>query len=209
MQSGFSLDPPGAKVYIRTEFAHWQSTRVMFPGGVTGAVTRRLTPHSPIPDMFQASVSGLYVDQQTGEPVVVLREIDGDRVLPIWISSNELLVLAIELSGSAPPRPLSHDLVDTAISRLNAKVVRSIVSGLEDHIYRARLFLESGAGLLELDSRPSDAIILTLKAGAPIFVADEVVEERIRLSRAEGQDPEAIWSRLQEIRPEDLNTHSL
>ena len=159
--------------------------------------------------MFQASVSGLYVDQQTGEPVVVLEEEDGERILPIWIGSNEMLPLAVELSGKKPPRPLSHDLIDAVASHYSASIVRTIISELEDHIYKARLILETKSGFLEIDSRPSDAMILALKCDAPVFVEDSVVEERLRLADLEGQEPDSVWQRLQEIKPEDLNMQSL
>ena len=144
--------------------------------------------------MFQASVSGLYLDQQTGEPVVLLREIDGDRILPIWISTNEMLALAIERSSGTnrPKRPLSHDLVETVISRLNARVVRAVIFELKDHIYLARLLLESASGILEIDARSSDSIILALKFKAPIYVSPEVAEKRTQFSQASSQKPEDL-----------------
>lgn len=161
--------------------------------------------------MFQASVSGLYIDQQTGEPVVLLQEVGGDRILPIWIGTNEMLALAVELSSdlNRPPRPLSHDLVETVVSCLNARVVQTVISDLKDHIYRAKLSLKSGSGTLKLDARSSDAIILALKFDAPIFVAEEVVEKRMQLSGASGQKPADLWNRLQQIHPEDFNTLSI
>ncbi|GEM_PF-2428694 len=186
---GFLLDPNVAKPYIRIELT------AIF--------------HPPESAMFQASVSGLYVDQQTGEPVVVLQEEDGERILPIWIGSNEMLPLAVELSGIKPPRPLSHDLIDAVASHYSASIVRTIISELEDHIYKARLILETKSGFLEIDSRPSDAMILALKCDAPVFVEDSVVEEQLRLADLEGQEPDSVWQRLQEIKPEDLNMQSL
>ncbi len=161
--------------------------------------------------MFQASVSGLYIDQQTGEPVVLLQEIGGDRILPIWIGTNEMLALAVELSSGTnrPPRPLSHDLVETVVSCLNARVVQTVISDLKDHIYRARLSLKSGSGTLKVDARSSDSIILALKFEAPIFVAEAVVEKRMQLSEALGQKPGDLQDRLQQIHPEDFNTFSI
>jgi len=159
--------------------------------------------------MFRTGVLGLYVDQKTGEPVVVLKEERGDRILPIWIGSNEMLPLAVELSGRKAPRPLSHDLIEVVLANLKARIVRAIISDLENHVYKARLILETNAGILEIDSRPSDAIILSLKSGTPVLVEDAVVEERLKLAESEGQDLDAVWQRLQKIDPEDLNIHSL
>ncbi len=154
--------------------------------------------------MFQASISGLYIDQQTGEPVVLLREVGGDRTLPIWIRINEMLAFAIELSGTPPPRPFTHDQVKTVVSTLGARVTRAVVSDLEDHIYRARLTLDSESGILEIDARSSDALALALKFKAPIFVSEEVAEEQSRLTAAAGQTPEDLQNRLQKFRPEDF-----
>ncbi len=142
---------------------------------------------------------------------MLLREADGDRVLPIWISANEMLALALELSsgGGRPSRPLSHDLVETVISRLNARVVRAIITDLQEHIYCAQLLLESASGTLEIDARPSDSIILALKFKAPVFIAEEVAEKRMQLSETAREKPEALWDRLQQIRPEDFNTLSM
>jgi hypothetical protein len=161
--------------------------------------------------MFQASVSGLYVDLQTGEPVVLLREAGGDRSLPIWVSSNEMAALALELfdNPSPPPRPLTHELVRSVVSCLDARVLGTVVCDLKDHIYRATLSLQSDSGTLEIDTRPSDGIVMALKFGAPICVAEKVVEERLRLAREASQEPEDLWDRLQQIRPEDLNTQSI
>lgn len=159
--------------------------------------------------MFKTGVSGLYVDQETGEPVVVLKEEEGDRILPIWIGSNEMLPLAVELSGGKAPRPLSHDLIGVVLANLKARIVRAIISDLENHVYKARLILETDHGILEIDSRPSDAIILSLKSGTPVLVEETVVEERHRLAVSEGQDLEALWQRLQKIDPADLNIQSL
>ena len=120
-----------------------------------------------------------------------------------------MLPLAVELSGIKPPRPLSHDLIDAVASHYSASIVRTIISELEDHIYKARLILETKSGFLEIDSRPSDAMILALKCDAPVFVEDSVVEEQLRLADLEGQEPDSVWQRLQEIKPEDLNMQSL
>ena len=159
----------------------------------------------------ETSVSGIYVDQETGEPVVVLKEVDGGRSLPIWISSNEMLAMAIELAEGdcRPPRPLSHDLIGNVVQELDAKILESVVCSLEDSIYKARIVLESETGYLELDCRPSDAIIMSLKSGGPIFVASQVFEDRIHLTKADGNNPEDVWDRLQEVRPDDLDGQNL
>jgi bifunctional DNase/RNase len=161
--------------------------------------------------MLQVSVSGLYIDRKTGESVVVLKEDQGERILPMWIQSNEMLAIAIESSNGdfQPPRPLSHDLIGNVLTTLDARVARTIISDLKDHIYRAHLVVEFQGGILDIDSRPSDAVILALKFDAPILVEESVIDQRLDLARVEGGDDEDLWDRLQEINPEDLSAGAL
>lgn len=157
--------------------------------------------------MFQVSVSGLFIDRKSGESVVLLREQEGDRFLPIWIRSNEMLSLAIEASDGnfKPPRPLSHDLADNILDALKARVVRVIISDLKDHIYIAHLLIECEQGILDVDARPSDAVILALKSDAPILVEDHVIDQRMELVGEDGESEAQLMERLQEIRPDDLS----
>ena len=150
--------------------------------------------------MFQVSVSGLYIDRKSGESVVLLREQHGDRFLPIWIQSNEMLSLAIEASQGKfrPPRPLSHDLIGSILKTLKARVARVIISDLKDHIFRAHLLIEFEQGILDVDTRPSDAIILALKFNAPILVEERVIDQRMELVGEEGLSEAQLMERLQE-----------
>ena len=157
--------------------------------------------------MFQVSVSGLFIDRKSGESVVLLREQGGNRFLPIWIRSNEMLSLAIEASDGdfKPPRPLSHDLIDNILDTLDARVVRVIISDLKDHVYISHLLIESEQGILDVDARPSDAVILALKSGAPILVEERVIDQRMDLVGEDGGTEAQLMERLQEIRPDDLS----
>ena len=161
--------------------------------------------------MFKVSVSGLYIDRKSGESVVLLREENGDRFLPVWIRSNEMLALAIETSDGKfrPPRPLSHDLAGSILESLDARVVRAIISDLKDHIYRAHLLVEFDRGILDVDTRPSDALILALKFDAPILVEERVIQQRLRIAEGEACTEDQLRDRLQEIRPEDLGGEGL
>lgn len=160
--------------------------------------------------MFQVSVSGLYIDRKSGESVLLLREQEGERFLPIWIRSNEMLALAIEASGGkfGPPRPLSHDLIGNILHTLDASVARAVISDLKEHIYRAHLLVRFEQGYLDIDTRPSDAIILALKFDAPIMVEERVIEQRLALAGSEGGSEAQLMERLQEIRPDDLSGES-
>lgn len=155
---------------------------------------------------FQVHISGLFIDRQLGEPVVLLKETDGERTLPIWIRMNEMFPLALALSGGAVrlPRPLAHDMIKTIAQNLHVHVQQAVICDIENHIYKARLHLASPEKTAILDARPSDAILLSLKFDAPIFAEDVVAEKQTQLIRAAGQTPESIQNRLQQFRPEDF-----
>ena len=163
--------------------------------------------------MIQAAVTGLYIDSKTGTTaVVLLKEIDGERTLPIWIEINLAYAIAIELNKdeSKPKRPLAHDLIATVIRELQARIVRIVVSDLREKIYYAQILLESRIGLLEIDARPSDSIVLALKFKAPILIEERVFEKRVK----DGSESEEDWAqelrnRLQQIPPEEFGNFSL
>ncbi len=108
--------------------------------------------------------------------VVFLRSPQDPRTLPIFIGAPEAQAIAIILDRVAAPRPLTHDLFKTVLDNLECRVKRVEISGLRDNTFFARLFLESGGRESEIDARPSDALALALRSGAPIFVAEEVME---------------------------------
>lgn len=112
-----------------------------------------------------------------GHPVIVLRESDGDRALPIWIGIAEARSIAAQLEAVTPPRPNTHDLAKRLLDGLEARVQRVVVTELREGTYYGLVVLEGRHGAVEVDSRPSDAIALALRAGAPIFVRDGVFTE--------------------------------
>lgn len=116
-------------------------------------------------------------DPDTGSPVVLLREIDGNRVLPIWIGTSEALSIASRLGGQRPPRPNSHDLAKRLVDRLEGQVLRIVVTDLREGVYYALIRLGLGSRQFEVDARPSDAIALALRYNAPIFVSDALLEQ--------------------------------
>lgn len=155
---------------------------------------------------FKVHISGLFIDRQLGEPVVILKETDGERTLPIWIRMNEMFPLALALSGGNMrlPRPLAHDLIKTIAQNFHVRVQQAVICDIENHIYKARLHLSSPEKTLILDARPSDALLLSLKFDAPIFAEDIVAQKQAQLIRAAGQTPESLQNRLQQFRPEDF-----
>lgn len=130
--------------------------------------------------MVQVRVAGVALDQ-SGQHVILLKPIDelpGEgRILPIWIGAQEATSILIAVEGAATPRPLAHDLMRAMLETLGADVDRVEVTRIDDGTFYAEIGLRAGAGDLRVDARPSDAVALASRTGAPIWVADEVLEE--------------------------------
>lgn len=127
--------------------------------------------------MIEMVVSGLAIDERTHTPVVLLKEKEGERMLPIWIGPSEASSIAIELTGRKFPRPLTHDLLRTIIEGLQARVPKVAIVELREKTYYAKVFLERETELIAIDARPSDCIALALRAHSPIFVAEDLLRE--------------------------------
>jgi hypothetical protein len=121
-------------------------------------------------------VESVRVHMLSSQHVVILREADADRYLPIWIGSWEAQSIAMRLQGVEAERPLTHDLLATVLVDLGATVRHIVVSDLADETYRARIVLVQGGSDFEIDARPSDAIALAIRASAPIFATEAVLD---------------------------------
>lgn len=133
-------------------------------------------PESPAHEDDVPVKVGMVALDNSNAPVVVLEEQGGDRILPIWIGSFEARSIASEMEDQKPPRPNTHDLAKSLIAQLHGEVVRVVVTELRGGTYYAVLSLQAGGDLLQLDSRPSDAIAIALRTGAPIFVRAPVFD---------------------------------
>ena len=123
-------------------------------------------------------VSKIRIDERRGEQVIVLKEREGNRVLPIIIGISEVTAIKMKISGIQPPRPLTHDLLRETITQLGATLQRIVITRLELDTFFAKLILQTSEGQLkEVDARPSDGIAVALRADAPIFVAEEVLNQ--------------------------------
>ena len=133
---------------------------------------------APANGMVEMEVSKIRIDERRGEQVIVLKERSGNRVLPIIIGISEVTAIKMKISGIQPPRPLTHDLLGATISQLGATLVRIVVNKLEFNTFFAKLIIRAKDGSVEeVDARPSDSIALALRADAPIFVADDVLNQ--------------------------------
>jgi bifunctional DNase/RNase len=125
--------------------------------------------------MIEVTIDSVRVSLMTQHRVVVLKETDSDRYLPIWIGPFEADAITIQLQGVQVPRPLTHDLLKSFIRELGVKVSHVLVNELRNDTFFARIVVDVNGKSMEIDSRPSDAIALAVRVGAPIFVAEEVM----------------------------------
>jgi len=125
----------------------------------------------------EMSISGIIIDPVSNTPVIVLKEITGKRMLPIWIGIMEASAIAAELEKVKFPRPMTHDLLKNVIEELNGQVTKVVVNDLKENTYFATIFVESGGIERMIDSRPSDAIALAVRTNSPIFIDERVIEK--------------------------------
>jgi bifunctional DNase/RNase len=128
--------------------------------------------------LVQMEVSKIRIDERRGEQVIVLKERGGNRFLPIIIGISEVTAIKMKISGIQPPRPLTHDLLKNTIAQLGATLQRIVITKLEFNTFFAKLILQTKEGdLREVDARPSDSIAIALRSDAPIFVAEDVLNQ--------------------------------
>lgn len=151
---------------------------------------------------------GVRVELPTNTPIVLLREVGGSRFLPIWIGAAEATAIAFALEGVEPQRPMTHDLLKAATEALGATVLRVLVTEFRDGIYYADLVLTRDGVEIVVSSRPSDAIALAARTGAPIAVRPAVLDEAGVEIRDEDEENEVerFRSFLDEIDPEDFGS---
>ncbi|MCS7216213.1 MAG: bifunctional nuclease family protein [Candidatus Bipolaricaulota bacterium] len=128
--------------------------------------------------MREAEVRALLVDPATRSPVLLLKDRNSTKAMPIWIAEPEAMSIALELQGQRFPRPLPHDLMKELLAALGASLEQVVITQIKDGVFYAKLVIRDAQGAVkELDSRPSDAIALALRTRSPIFIAEEVFEQ--------------------------------
>jgi bifunctional DNase/RNase len=127
--------------------------------------------------MHEMDIYGVSFDLVGKQPIVLLKTKEGNRYLPIWIGQPEAAAILMKLQGASTPRPMTHDLVTEILSQLDAHVVRITVTELRENTFFAQVTVQMDGTEFDVDSRPSDAIALAIRAEAPIFAADDVIEE--------------------------------
>ena len=145
--------------------------------------------------LVEMKVEGLLFDPRSNMYILLLKEVDGAGTLPIWIGKPEADSIALALGKVATPRPLTHDLVKNIVDGLRVNIVKIVVTEITDNTYYALIYLNDGKKETLIDSRPSDAVAVALRAGAPIFVEDNIMTTR-------SADELDEW--LKNLKPEDF-----
>jgi bifunctional DNase/RNase len=158
-------------------------------------------------------IKGLMMDPLTNAPIVVLQEVGGDMLLPIWVGIFEANAIALQIEKVDMPRPMTHDLLKSVLEHLDIEVTRVVVSELRDNTFYAIIFLRNGERIITVDSRPSDAIAIALRTDSPIFITDEVLAKAQRPDSptpSSGQRAtEDIKKWLENLNPDDLGKYKM
>jgi uncharacterized protein len=149
--------------------------------------------------MQEMVIYGVSFDLVGKQPIVLLKTADGNKFLPIWIGHPEAAAILMKLQGASTPRPMTHDLVNDLLEQLEAKCERVAVTELRDNTFYASITISVNGSEIEIDSRPSDAIALAVRAEAPIFAADDVIEESAIEFEGEEVNEEEIVSEFKQF----------
>jgi len=158
----------------------------------------------------EMKIRGLMMDPVTNMPIVILKDVNGTTVLPIWVGIYEANAIALEIEKVTTPRPMTHDLLKNLLLGLEARVHKVVVSDLRDDTFYALIWLEADGQVLSIDSRPSDALALALRVDCPIFVEDEVLKN----SKVSGVASDKVTSEelrkwLENLNDEDIGRYKM
>jgi len=159
----------------------------------------------------EVRIRGLMMDPATNMPIVVLKDVGSETVMPIWVGIFEANAIAIEIEKVALPRPMTHDLTRNLIRHLNGRLERVVISELKDDTFFALLWIRQGEEQVAIDARPSDAIALALRADCPIFVSEQVMQTaKLNTSGPpEGPTAEQLRGWLEGLNDEDLGRYKM
>ena len=170
--------------------------------------------------VVEVRVNGLILEHKTQQNIVILREVEGERILPIWIGPGEAQAVRRILSEESFPRPLTHDLCYIMLEGLKARITKVVIADLRENTFFASIFVERETTVLSVDARPSDSIALALRAKAPIFVNEKLLQPPPREEAAEGgedvpremteeEKAEQLRRYLEGLNPEDFGKFQL
>ena len=150
-------------------------------------------------------IKGLMVDPITNMPIVILRDLDNQRILPIWVGPVEANAIALQIENVAPPRPMTHDLLKSLLTELGATLARVVIADLRENTFYAYLELHRQGETILVDARPSDAIALSLRTKAAVYVHPRVLDQAKTVDvSSEQADQERLQRWLESLDPDDL-----
>ncbi len=160
---------------------------------------------------IEVRIRGLMMDPATNMPIIVLKDVASEAVMPIWVGFFEVKAISDEIENIAAPRPLTHDLTRNIIRNLNAELERVVITELKDDTFLAVLWLRQGDEPVTIDARPSDAIALALRADCPIYVSEQVMQTARLKTSAPPEEPTAEQMRgwLEGLNDEDLGRYKM
>ena len=159
---------------------------------------------------IEMTLKGLMVDPITNMPIIVLREVEGARVLPIWVGVFEANAIALRIENVETPRPMTHDLLQNVIANLGGTVERVVVCALRENTFYATLEIRSSQGAVTIDARPSDAIALALRADSRIFVEESVIQHaRAVETSQDSMDVGRLQKWLESLTDDDLGKYKM
>ena len=159
---------------------------------------------------IEMTIKGLMVDPITNMPIIILRDKDGQRVLPIWVGLFEANAIALQIENVSTPRPMTHDLLKNVIEDLKGTVQKIVVSDLRESTFYALIYVAVNGDVVAVDARPSDAIALALRARAPIFVEEAVIDSAKTLEFSPDKtDNERLQRWLESLDPDDMGKYKM
>jgi bifunctional DNase/RNase len=158
----------------------------------------------------EMKIRGLMMDPVTNMPIVILKDVNGTAVLPIWVGIYEANAIALEIEKVTTPRPMTHDLLKNLLLGLEAQVRKVVVSDLRDDTFYALIWLERDGQVISIDSRPSDALALALRVDCPIYVEDEVLKNsKVSGATADKVNNEELRKWLENLNDEDIGRYKM
>jgi uncharacterized protein len=158
----------------------------------------------------EMKIRGLMMDPVTNMPIVILKDVNGNTVLPIWVGIYEANAIALEIEKVSTPRPMTHDLIKTLLLGLETQVRKVVVSELRDDTFYALIWLEKDGELITVDSRPSDALALALRLDCPIFVDDGVLKSsKMASTMSDRVNNDELRKWLEGLNDEDLGRYKM
>ena len=157
----------------------------------------------------EMQIKGLMIDPVSNMPIIILKNKAGDAVLPIWVGIFEANAIAMQLENIVSPRPMTHDLLKNVIDQLQAQIRRIVITDLRDNTFFATILLQRDASELSIDARPSDAMALALRAEAPIFVEQSVLDKSSAGETGDAEETERLRKWLESVDPEELGRYEM